>query len=319
MPRMKAARIVEFADPSKLRIVELEKPHSEQGQALVAVWAAGINPSDISNLAGRFEQTSLPRTPGRDFAGVVVEGPRELVGTRVWGTDRMLGFTLDGTHAEFVVVPPEAARPKPKNLSMEQSAISLPFVTAWLAVNAAELKAGETFVVTGCRGSVGSAAVQIARWRGANTIGVQRGTEKRYTDRVIDSEREEVVQRIKELTGGKGADACLDTVGGPFFDAALAGLGQHGRFVAIPATKDGRVTFNLREFYHRELRLIGVDSLKLATSVTAAALDELGRGFDSGALRPPVVRAYPLSRAPEAYAELASGKSSAKLVLTPGG
>jgi NADPH:quinone reductase-like Zn-dependent oxidoreductase len=315
---MKAARIVEFGDPSKLRIVELEEPRPAPGEVLVEVRAAGINPSDVTNLAGRFEHTNLPRTPGRDFAGVVVGGPGELEAKEVWGTDRSLGFTRDGTHAEFVVAPVEAVRTKPAKLSMAQSAIALPFVTAWLTVNAAELKAGETFVVTGSLGSVGSAAVQIARWRGVKTIGVQRAKEYGGADETIDSDHQNIAERIKELTGGKGANACLDAVGGPLFEPALAGLALHGRFIAITAAKDGQVSFNLRDFYHRELRLIGVDSLKTAMTETAAALDELRRGFESGALRPPEITSYPLDRGAEAYAALASGKSSGKLVLVPG-
>jgi NADPH:quinone reductase-like Zn-dependent oxidoreductase len=315
---MKAARIIEFGDASKLQLVEMEKPRPGAGEVLVEVKAGGINPSDLGNLAGRFEQTNLPRTPGRDFAGIVADGPGELKGKEVWGTDRSLGFTRDGTHAQFVVVPIEAVRPKPKNLSKEQSAISLPYVTAFLAVNAAEVKEGETFVVTGSLGSVGRAAVQIARWRGAKTIGVQFGKEKGDADETIDSAHENIAERIKELTDGKGVHACLDTVSGPMFESVLAGLGQHGRFVAITAQKDGRVGFNLRDFYHRELRLIGVDSLKVPSSETGAALDELRRGIESGVLHPPEVKTYPLENAAEAYAALASGKSSGKLVLVSG-
>src|SRR5580704_12454559 len=126
---MKAARIVEFGDPTKLRIVEMDRPRPGLSDVLVQVKAAGVNPSDVSNLAGKFEQTKLPRVPGRDYAGIVVEGPSDLIGKEVWGTGAELGFTRDGAHAEFVVVPAASIRAKPKNLSMEQSAIGLPFLT----------------------------------------------------------------------------------------------------------------------------------------------------------------------------------------------
>ena len=159
-------------------------------------------------------------------------------------------------------------------------------MTAWLAVvRAAQVTAGETFLVVGSRGAVGSAAVQIARWRGARTIGVQRGSEGGGADVLLDCEREDVAKRVLELTSGRGASACLDTVGGPLFDVALACLGQRGRFVAITAKGDGRISFDLRDFYHRELRLAGVDSLKLDATGAAGVLDELREGFASRAFK----------------------------------
>lgn len=208
-------------------------------------------------------------------------------------------------------------REKPAALSMEQAAVvGASFVTAWLAVvRTAQVTAGETFLVTGSRGAVGSAAVQIARWRGVRTIGVQRGAEGGEADLVVDSERENVAKRVLELTSGCGVSACLDTVGGALFDVALACLGLRGRLVAITAKGDGRVSFDIRDFYHRELRLLGVDSLKLDSSGAAEVMDELRDGFSSGALRPPSIRAYPLAQAPEAYAALASGRAPGKPVL----
>jgi NADPH:quinone reductase-like Zn-dependent oxidoreductase len=314
---MKAARIVEFGDPSKLQIVEMDRPRIGEGDVLVAVKAAGVNPSDVSNLAGKFGQTKLPRVPGRDYAGVVVEGPRNLVGKEVWGTGAEIGFTRDGTHAEFVAVAWTSVREKPKNLSFAQSAIALPFVTASLALNALNLQAWDAFIVTGSKGSVGWAAVQLARSRRARTIGIQRGPEKGYLDEVIDSEKEDVTKRISELTAGGGGVACLDTVGNPLFDAALTGLPHGARMVVITAAKDGRVSFNIRDFYHRELTLIGVDSLQDDATVAGEELQKITHGFEEGVLHPPEVHEYPLQRAADAYAMVASGKAKEKLVLVP--
>ncbi|MGD0667692.1 MAG: zinc-binding alcohol dehydrogenase family protein [Bryobacteraceae bacterium] len=314
---MQAARVVEFGEPETLRVVEIEEPRPAADEVLIAVRAAGVNPSDVANLAGRFSQTTLPRTPGRDYAGVVAKGPSELLGKEVWGTGGDLGFTRDGSHAQYVVVPRSAVREKPTMLSMEQAAaVGAPFVTAWLAmVRTAQVTAGETLLVTGSRGAVGSAAVQIARWRGVRTIGVQRGTEGGDADLVVDSEREDVAKRVLELTSGRGASACLDTVGGALLDAALACLGLRGRLVAITAKGDGRVSFDLRDFYHRELRLLGVDSLKLDSTGAAEVMNELRDGFTAGALRVPSIQVYPLAQASEAYAALASGRATGKPVL----
>ena len=103
-----------------LRVVEIEEPRPTPDEVLIAVRAAGINPSDVGNLAGRSSQTTLPRTPGRDYAGVVVQSWPELLGKEVWGTGGELGFTRDGSHAQYVVVPGGVVREKPAVLSIKQ-------------------------------------------------------------------------------------------------------------------------------------------------------------------------------------------------------
>ncbi len=127
---MKALRFAEFGPPSVLRIEDVAIPEPGEGEALVHVKAAAINPSDIGNVAGRFKNTTLPRTPGRDFAGVVVKGTRH--GEEVWGSFPKLGIVRDGSHAEYVVVPAETLSLKPKSSSMAQAApIGVPYITAW--------------------------------------------------------------------------------------------------------------------------------------------------------------------------------------------
>src|SRR5271169_6915299 len=146
---MKALRFSEFGPPSVLRIQELAIPEPGEGEALVHVRAAAINPSDIANVAGRFKDTTLPRTPGRDFAGVVVKG-RQHEGEEVWGSAPTLGIVRDGCHAEYVVVPAETLSLRPKSLSIAQAAaIGVPYITAWASiVNAAQLQPGETILIT---------------------------------------------------------------------------------------------------------------------------------------------------------------------------
>src|SRR6202140_231173 len=112
---MKALRFAKFGPPSVLRIEEVAIPEPGEGEAVVHVMAAAINPSDIGNVAGRFKSTTLPRTPGRDFAGVVVKG-KHHEGEEVWGSAPKLGIVRDGSHAEYVVVPMETLSLKPKPL-----------------------------------------------------------------------------------------------------------------------------------------------------------------------------------------------------------
>ena len=100
---MRALRFTEFGDPGVLHLAELPDPVGTAQDAVIRVEAASVNPSDVKNVAGAMDWTVLPRTPGRDFAGVVVSGPPEWQGAEVWGTGGDIGFTRDGSHAEFIV------------------------------------------------------------------------------------------------------------------------------------------------------------------------------------------------------------------------
>src|SRR6202050_2739473 len=174
---MKSLRFSEFGPPSVLRIEEILIPQPGAGEALVQVKAAAINPSDIGNVAGHFKNTTLPRTPGRDFAGIAVKGMHHE-GAEVWGSSGALGITRDGSHAEYVVVPAEALSLKPKSLSMAQAAaIGVAYITAWASVvSAAQIQPGETILVIGAAGAVGQAATQIAHWKQARVIGADVGS-----------------------------------------------------------------------------------------------------------------------------------------------
>jgi NADPH2:quinone reductase len=173
---MKAIQFKTFGQPQVLEIVDLPTPQADADSAVVQIKAASVNPSDVKNVSGHFEHTVLPRTPGRDFSGVVVDGPPAWLGAEVWGTGGDIGFTRDGTHAEFIKIPLTALSRKPATLSHAQaSAIGVSFVVAWLGtVEYAHLQAGETIAVIGAGGAVGGAVVQIAKARGARVIGVDR-------------------------------------------------------------------------------------------------------------------------------------------------
>jgi NADPH:quinone reductase-like Zn-dependent oxidoreductase len=108
-----------FGPPADLQVCDVEKPRAAEGQVLVQVWSAGLNPSDVKNAAGALKHTTLPRTPGRDGAGIVVEGRADLKGAEVWVTGGALGFTMDGCHAEYVLLPEAAVRRKPDSLTLD--------------------------------------------------------------------------------------------------------------------------------------------------------------------------------------------------------
>src|ERR1700722_4156474 len=111
---MRAIRLEAFGDPSVLEAVEIPAPIANEKTAVIRVMAASMNPSDVKNVAGAMSQTTPPRAPGRDFAGVVEAGPSEWIGAEVWGTGGDTGFTRDGTHAELIAVPVASLRHKPR-------------------------------------------------------------------------------------------------------------------------------------------------------------------------------------------------------------
>jgi NADPH:quinone reductase len=315
---MKALRFVEFGPPSVLRIEEVPIPEPGEGEALVHVKAAGINPSDIADVSGRFKHTTLPRTPGRDFAGVVVKGAK-YEGKEVWGSAPNLGVTRDGSHAEYVVVPVETLSLKPKSLSMEQAAtIGIPFITAWASVvRAAQIQPGETILIIGAAGAVGQAATQIANWKQARVIGADsKSGPIPGAEWSVDTKSENLPEKVMQLTDGKRADVVFDTVGGPMFEPALRCLAFKGRQVAISSAGEPRVTFNLMDFYHNFSQLLGVDSYGLTSQEVGEIADELNPGFETGVLKPPPIEVVPFEKAVDAYSEIASRQAKEKLVLS---
>ena len=315
---MKALRFAEFGSPSVLRIDEVAIPEPGEGEALVHVKAAAINPSDVGNVSGRFKNTTLPRTPGRDFAGVVVKG-RQHEGEEVWSSAPLLGIVRDGSHAEYVVVPAEILSPKPKPLSMAQAAaIGVPYITAWASVvSAAQIQAGETILIVGAAGAVGQAATQIANWKQAHVIGAATQSDPiPGTEAVINTKTEDLRQRVLELTAGRGVDAVFNTVGGTTFEPALRSLGLGGRQVVISSAGEPRVSFNLIDFYHNSSRLLGVDSFGLTPRQIAEIQDQLRPGFETGVLKLTPIEIVPFEKAVDAYSRVAARHAKAKQVLS---
>jgi NADPH:quinone reductase len=295
---MHALRFHEFGSFEKLKVETISDPQPKKGEVVVRVRAASLSPSDAKNVLGRMEGTTLPRTPGRDFAGVVVDGPAQMIGEEAWGTGGDMGFTRDGAHAELVLVPVGGVRPKPKNLSFEEAAVvGVNFVTAWIGlVESVRLQSGETVLANGAAGGVGSAVTQIAKWKGGRTIGVDRTpispeTQKQFgIDRLIVSDPDDnyksMIDGALRFSEGKGVNVAFDCVGGPLFEPCLKTLGQLGRQANIASVDDRRVCFDLLDFYHRRLSLYGVDSRAYDTEACAAILERLTPGFESARSNP---------------------------------
>ena len=320
---MRAVRFRAFGDPSVLELTEVAAATADETTALVRIMAASINPSDVKNVAGAMKQTTLPRIPGRDFAGVVEAGPAEWIGAAVWGTGGDTGFTRDGTHAEMIAVPVASLRRKPETLSFDQAAsVGVNYIAAWCGLEAAGLRAGETVLLIGAGGGVGGAAAQIARRLGARVIGVDQHTP--HPDAPILGIAEKLILGAKDLpaevraaTAGKGADVVFDLVGGVMFRNAVNSLALRGRLVEISATGQREVSFDLADFYHNESRLYGVDTLKRDLTASADVLDALTPGFAAGHYRAaPIGETCGLGEAQQAYRKVAAG-AAGRVVLRP--
>src|SRR5260370_1955752 len=180
------------------------------------------------------EHTTLPRVPGRDYAGTVICGPKEWIGADVWGTGGEIGYSINGSHADLIAVPISSLRRKPQSLSMHQAAaIGLTYLAAWLGlIEYARLAPGETLLVIGANGGVGGAAAQIGKWRGAHVIGVDQhqlrsdSPAARAVDDFFVLEDGTLDAIVARATGGRGAQVIFDTVGGPMFEPALKDLGH---------------------------------------------------------------------------------------------
>jgi NADPH:quinone reductase-like Zn-dependent oxidoreductase len=322
---MHALRFEKTGSLDELSIRDIPVPRPATGEVLVQVKAAAINPSDIKNVQGKIHGTTVPRTPGRDFAGTVLEGPKELMGKSVFGSGGNLGFGRDGSHAEFLTVPAFAVLPLPRNASFEQGAgIGVAYMTAWAAlVNSARIRDGETVLITGTAGNVGSIATRIAHRLGAKVYGTVRSAADlpKVGDLPVEAwinlQTTELADGVRAATSGRGVDVVLDVIGGAMFEKCIQSLAWRGRQVVVASNPEPRVNFNLVDFYHNESRLLGVDSLKLAFEEAAEILRSLTPLIEGGELPLPKVEAFPLARAPELYRGIASSTVKGKPVLVP--
>ena len=309
----------------QMEVAEVDLPAPGPGEVLVQVHAAGVNPSDVKATLGLMPYAVFPRTPGRDFAGVVVHGPPGAVGQRVFGSSGDLGIRRDGTHATHLVVEHAACAPIPPGMSFAEAAgAGVPFVTAMTGLRRAGLPGpGDVVLVMGLNGKVGQAAAQIASRAGARVIGVVRRAEP-YAGHaagpvdVVDGSAADIAAEVRRLTHGHGADIVFNTVGDPYFQAAHKSLAIEGRQIFIAAVQK-IVEFNIFEFYRGRHTYVGVDTLSLSSVASGAVLRELAPGFADGSLRPyPIAAAacHPLAQARAAY-EAVLGSTRDRIILVP--
>jgi NADPH:quinone reductase-like Zn-dependent oxidoreductase len=300
-------------------------PRPAPGQALVQVAAAGVNPSDVKAALGLMPQAVWPRTPGRDFAGTVVDGPADWVGRAVWGSGGDLGITRDGSHAGWLLLPVAALREKPAALSFDEAgSVGVPFVTAVEGLRrAGGVRPGLVVAVMGANGRVGQAAVQLAAQAGATVIAVHRqaGPHTGFACRdvlTVDATAGDVAERIRALSHGRGADIVFNTVGSPYFEAANQAMAKGATQVLI-ATIERPVPFDIFRFYRGMHSYVGIDTLALDCVASNERIASLFEGMQAGSLRPFPVQpsgVHALADALAAYRRVLAGADE-RVVLRP--
>jgi NADPH:quinone reductase-like Zn-dependent oxidoreductase len=305
----KAVRFDEYGGVDVLKVVEVPRPEPGPGQVLVQVKAAGINPGEAKIrdglLAARWPST-FPSGEGSDLAGVVVAtGPGV---TAFQPGDEVIGWTDNrASHAEYAVTEAEKLTPKPPAVPWEVAgALYVAGATAWAAVRAVNPSAGDTVVVAGAAGGVGSIAVQLAKRAGATVIGLASEPNHgwlRDHGVIPVSYGDGVEDRIRAAAPDRKVDAFVDTVGGDYVQLALD-LG------VAPARVDTVANFEAVEKF-------GVKGDGSMVGSSAAVLAELAGAIAAGELEIPIFATYPLDQVQDAYRRLAEGHLLGKIILIP--
>jgi len=307
-------RIFPSLEAIQLQVSQVPKPQIVPDHCLVRVHAAGINSSDVGGVLGYFPNSKLPRTPGRDFAGIVEDGPAEWVGKRVWGS--LSGIYQDGVHAEYIQVPASQLGELPSNISPIQGAsMGVPLVTAYLALfQTNPLQKGEKVLITGANGAVGLCAMQLARWKGAIPVGLVRSEEKRDFLKKFgfnsEPEGKDVICMSREDWQAQAKsygpyDRILNGLGNIYFNFLLNDcLSDGGSFITYSALPGQReITVDLFQQYRRRLTFSGINTIHEA-SKWGFIFQELKEGFESEALKSLVVEEkyiFELEQASDAY------------------
>jgi len=297
-----------------LALREVNVPIPQADEVLIKVHAAGINPSDIKNVLGRFPYTTLPRIPGRDFSGVVIEGPSEWKNKSVWGSGKGVGFTRDGSHAEYMTVPVAALSIKPSSLSFAQAAsCGVPYITALEALDRSKVTKNTNLLIIGV-GAVGNAALGLAQMRNANIVVAVRKAEQQAAlqqkniKALLLTDEVSLAGSVKKYFPD-GADAIFDTTGA-WLSASVSALNTHGHIAVIAAPVNGNITFPVLDFYRRGGNLVGVNSLLHDLGTCARMLDQLRHVFDNESLSAPInIRECSLSDGKQVYTEIDHGNT----------
>lgn len=323
---MKAVLCKAYGPPESLVIEEVEPLKAGKGQAVIAVRACGVNFPDTLIIQGKYQfKPAMPFSPGGEVAGIVKEIGEGV--ERVKVGDRVIAFTGWGGFAEEVVA--DAARlisiPDGMDFTTAAAFIMVYGTSIYALRDRAQLKPGETLLILGAAGGVGLATVELGKVMGAHVIAAASSPEKlaicrqHGADEVINYADEDLRERVKQLTGGKGVDVICDPVGGSYSEAALRGMAWGGRHLVIGFTAGDipRIPLNLTLL--KGCSIVGVfwgSFVERDLARNQHHLRELMTWFAGGRIKPRISATYPLEQAAHALNDILERKVTGKVVLT---
>jgi NADPH2:quinone reductase len=326
---MRAVRCHELIGPAGLRVDDIPEPTAGAGEVLVDVRAAGVNFPDVLITRGLYQfKPPPPFVPGAEIAGVV-----RAVGagvTAVKPGDRVAAVTMvHGGFAERVVVQEAAIQPLPESVGFEVGAATLLTygTTLYALTDRAALKQGETLLVLGAAGGVGTAAIQLGKLLGARVIAAASTDDKvafcreQGADEGICYAREDLKERVKALTGGSGADVIYDPVGGSYAEQALRSIAWQGRYLVIGFAAGDIPKIPLNLVLLKGCQIVGVFWGQFVMREPAHFREHAARLFSWIAekrLAPHVDGSFPFAEAREVLGRMAERRIRGKVVLVPG-
>lgn len=316
---MRAWRFHEFGEIDQLLLEEIAIPAPREDEALVRVKYAALNPADRYMVAGQYPRPApRPFSVGRDLCGEVVNPARESrfkVGDLVVLLRSDLGVSRTGSLAEFVAVPEESLAPLPKGWSAQEGAAGpLVLLTAWQAlVDRGALQRGETVLITGASGGVGTAATLLAKGLGAKVVALSRSAEKRAAleamgaDITIDSGGERWDKETREALAGGRVDLVVENLGGAFLGRSLNLLGMNGRAMVVGLLSDLKAEIVLGLMIHKCLRIQGLSVSSYTAGESQGAWLGIVNTLSQSGVKPLIDRVFPLEEVPAAFERLAEG------------
>lgn len=326
--KMKAIGLLEFGGPEVLETIEVARPKPLEDQVLIRVQGVSVNFADIQTRKGAFHGAgaAFPLVPGLDCMGIAEE-----VGSQVTGIkpgDRVIAFPHTGTYSQFVVADGNLTYPIPDTISMEQAAASplVSFASYMLLSKVARLEQGETLLIHAAAGGIGTTALQIAKSMKAGLLIGTVGSpdkdalaRKAGADEVILDKEEDFVQRVKEMTGGRGADVILDSLGGTYPNRGMECLAPYGRLVVFGNATGSYAEINTGLLHGSCRSVLGYSSVTTRKTRPQWFVDtapEVIRLMDSGELDMKVSLVVSMEEAAEAHLLMEEGRSAGKIVLT---
>jgi NADPH2:quinone reductase len=319
---MKAIVVREFGSPDVMKLETVPEPVPGPGQVTIRVHAVGVNPVDTYIRAGAYaRKPNLPYTPGTDIGGIVHAVGANV--TRVRVGDRVYAYAAIGGYAEVALCEDWQAQPLPQGSSFQQgAAIGVPYATAWRALlMRAQARPGETVLVHGASGGVGTAAVQIARAWGMRVIGTA-GSEGGLTlvrnqgaHHVLNHRDADYLQQLPSLTGGRGVDVVLEMLANVNLDRDLDLLALHGRVVVVG--NRGRIDIDPRKSMARDAAILGMTLFNATREDLEEIHAGIGAGLDNGSLTPMIGKEFPLADAAKSHVAVMESGALGKIVLLP--